>query len=685
MKNQELRGKAARQAESLSVGAYLESAREDVLGRHGWSREAYRQFIQRHLGTSYAEGLFAAAERGGSEEAVRIPEDGYGRLFSYQDHLDSENRLATASYYTPQPVASYLTSRGFYCLYEDDFRRRGVLDPAGTGFLKAFGEILVERAGNLPRVADLSAGTGLFLLEALRLVEKALEAASTTRKTQVEMVNGFVSEGLFANDLQVEGLELYLLALLDHMAPPEGPGAFRTGVSFCDAVSDQVAGTEFDLILGNPPYLGEKGNRPAFAKAKASRFGKRYYEARMDFFYYFIHKALELLKPGGVLSYVTTAYFTTADGGEKLRTHLRTAGAFREIFDLGGIRVFDSAKGQHNLLFVFKKGPAVHGKTVVKKPGSRVKSLEDALDQARTRLAEPQGLFDRYGNIVLFGADRHVRLSEVMLRHARWTLGDLCGIRQGLVSGCDRTTRRNLAGTGETLSEGLPIFVFLSPEEVPSALVTTGFLKPFYKNSDIGAFRLDETDRRILYLTDHNLETAGRESREAVLRHLSPYRKILERRREVRKNIRKWYALQWYREEALFTGPKLMVPHRAKENFFAYSETPCYASADVYFIRKKEAGAEPFLKALCCVLNSDPVYFWLKNHGKKKGGQLELYHTPLKRIPLPDLDGETIGRLAELHDRPLDRRAANEIVCGLYGLSGEDRLFLKRYRRDGIS
>ena len=43
----------------------------------------------------------------------------------------------------------------------------------------------------------------------------------------------------------------------------------------------------------------------------------------MDLAYYFIHRGLDLLKPGGVLSFILSAYWTTARGAEKLIGRLR--------------------------------------------------------------------------------------------------------------------------------------------------------------------------------------------------------------------------------------------------------------------------------------------------------------------------------------------------------------------------
>jgi hypothetical protein len=45
----------------------------------------------------------------------------------------------------------------------------------------------------------------------------------------------------------------------------------------------------FDIVLGNPPYIGEKGHRDVFATVRNSSLGRRFYLGKMDYFYFFFH------------------------------------------------------------------------------------------------------------------------------------------------------------------------------------------------------------------------------------------------------------------------------------------------------------------------------------------------------------------------------------------------------------
>lgn len=105
---------------------------------------------------------------------------------------------------------------------------------------------------------------------------------------------------------------------------------------------------KFDLVITNPPYLGEKGNKALFDRYKHLQG----YEARMDLFYLFVYKGLELLNDDGVLHYITTNYWVTADSALKLRRHLKANTSIVRMINLDNYKLFKDAQGMHNLIFL---------------------------------------------------------------------------------------------------------------------------------------------------------------------------------------------------------------------------------------------------------------------------------------------------------------------------------------------
>ena len=59
----------------------------------------------------------------------------------------------------------------------------------------------------------------------------------------------------------------------------------------------------FDIVIANPPYLKERDNKNVFESVNNSTFGEKYHQGKMDFWCYFLHKAMDIAKveAGGFL------------------------------------------------------------------------------------------------------------------------------------------------------------------------------------------------------------------------------------------------------------------------------------------------------------------------------------------------------------------------------------------------
>lgn len=112
----------------------------------------------------------------------------------------------------------------------------------------------------------------------------------------------------------------------------------------------------FDIVIGNPPYIGEKGHKEIFQPVKADIHLGQYYLGKMDYFYFFFHLAFNMLSPSGVATFITTNYYPTALGARRLRADIKDRMNIKTLFNLGELRLFENAPGQHNMISSFSKG-----------------------------------------------------------------------------------------------------------------------------------------------------------------------------------------------------------------------------------------------------------------------------------------------------------------------------------------
>ncbi len=500
-------------------------------------------------------------------------------------------------------------------------------------------------------VWDPACGTGAFLVPvALRLrracaggpEEQARFVLSRLRGAEVSPV---------AHALAQANLLLCLADLLPHVSGKLP----RPRVELMDSLAllrgeghGQAA-----VVVGNPPYLGERRHKALFDDAVDRHPALRQFRwARMDLFYWFIILGLDLLRPGGRLAFITTSYWLTADGAEELRAHIAHRAVVREIVDFGTQRVFPSATGQHSMVFVLEKRaePAEPAQEQVllaqlKHPGplaERCEQLAHALElmerggeefeNAQLRVAWVPFAAQAPAGPWHFSPSRRTAEALDLLRQHAAPLEQFLEVHQGLVSGADRVVRPHLPLLAPNAEEGEGIFV-LDENQLARAGIPRDcpVVQPFYKNSDIEAHQVLPRSPRlyVLYL-DGTRDIA---EFPQVRAHLERFRPILERRRECREGRIPWWRLHWPRERSIFLGEKIVCPHRAEHNRFAYHRGPFFASADVYFlVAPWRTTAE--LLFFAGLLNSTVLDLWCRERGKRKGHLREYYSTPLRNIPL---------------------------------------------------
>ena len=540
---------------------------------------------------------------------------------------------------------------------------------------------------------DPAAGAGglvvPFVLELTRL-----------RQTLNPALNGphvllsLIQHNLYAGDISkraLEELRLRLALVCRQQGLAVLPGNFcphlfaadalacRNGKSIWRLQAKELfhADGGFDVILSNPPYLGQKGHSPVFEKLRRNPLWKPMAAPKSDLLYFFFYLALDLLKEGGIGGFLTTSYFTSAAGAFVLRKELKQKAAFLYLQDFENQRLFERAAGQHTLLSVFEKNNASE------KPPCQIANQ-----------ILPQAALYRTPALLIQTRVQQTPLESALLKMETCphTLQEIACVTNGLMTGCDKISASHLRRfrlPGVKKGEG----VFVLSEQEKDTLHLNAYekqkLKPFFKNSDISPYTARQTPKRWLidffYPNDRELDFSRYEHLRA---HLARFAPVLRARKQNNNGINKLLArgVYWFgsvRRKMDFEAEKIVVPQRSPRNTFAFAAGPWYASSDVYFISNPKDGFS--LWYLLGLFNSAPYFAFLSCRGKRKGNLLELYSAPLKALPVPAAAPEikrTVETLAqEIYrqksanpqaDIHLLQAQINQHVCHLLGLTAQE-------------
>lgn len=402
----------------------------------------------------------------------------------------------------------------------------------------------------------------------------------------------------------------------------------------------------FDVILGNPPYVKEYTSREAFEGVR----NHPCYQGKMDLWYLFGVKALELLKEGGLVGFIAPNNWTTNEGASLFRNYILNNAKIETYIDFGPFMVFENASIQ-TMIYVMQKTNnnekyKLHYSRLNDK-NSELSAVQDFLKGKKIKEAtrfeatiDKSQMLNQYIDFL----PSHVNevLQKIQDGGTEYLLDS--EIAQGIVPNPDVVNARNIKLISDKnikVGDG----VFVVPKGKFSALdeKEQKYIKPVFEPKDLDRFYIDQNNRlEMIYITKANYQNDA----PNLINHLTPFKKIMLERRETKTGQLKWFHLHWPRDEKFFLpSPKILSVRKCPDRpIFAYSEESAYVMMAINIIKTTRCN----LKFLTAVLNSKLVSFWLKHKGKMQGDNFQVDKAPLLAIPLPTATPEQQEELASL-------------------------------------
>ena len=142
------------------------------------------------------------------------------------------------------------------------------------------------------------------------------------------------------------------VAFAEVFAPRREAGDLGGGLNLGLTLAPPPTPGGFDIVLANPPYVRQeliKDIKPLLKQAYAA-----IYNGTADLYTYFYARAVQLLKPGGVLAFISPNKWFRAGYGAHLRKYIADKCDVHSITDFGDLPVFENAT-TYPMIFVADK------------------------------------------------------------------------------------------------------------------------------------------------------------------------------------------------------------------------------------------------------------------------------------------------------------------------------------------
>ena len=411
----------------------------------------------------------------------------------------------------------------------------------------------------------------------------------------------------------------------------------------------------FDVVIANPPYLKERDNKNVFEPINNSSFGKKYHQGKMDFWYYFLHKAIDIVKNDGVISYITSRYWLNSSGAKKLIQRVAAELSFVHFIDIGKLKVFDAVAGQH-MVATYKKTKAIDDFIY--------KKLENDVSDINKNSNTDNVVIKRLSNKKIFTENYEIILDSCYQNLSNTIpLGKILDISQGVVQNPDKVSKK--ASKKHKLIQGTGVFVLEEKEYKnlqPLSEEEKYFIRNFYDEKDIRKYLfIIKRKKYLLYLTKSNCPEITKYTR--LREHLNKYKKIMQERRETKKGTILWFQLHWPREEKYFEREKIVIPSMFSEPTATLISEPAYFGLSTNLMIALDQNYD--LKYLLSIINSKFALDWFYKNGKKRGTGVDIGVKKLRLFPVKIADKDEQKLFAEIVDKILTITKSDDYLQNL--------------------
>ena len=409
---------------------------------------------------------------------------------------------------------------------------------------------------------------------------------------------------------------------------------------------------DFDLIIANPPYVRNQVLGSDKSKKLSKIFDTR---GKVDIYYIFMLALSNLLSEFGFMATITSNRFLSIKSGKVIRDYLLDNLDVKEIYDLGGTKLFEGIAVLPALVFSQNKGSSCQKSPVFKtiyetainecQDVRELDSIVDVLSSETDEIFSTNSRFYEYkvGNLELDGSEDAV-----------WTISNKK--TKDWLSKVEENTWKKFKEVSKTRvgvkSTADKIFIrtdwedFKNPPELLRELITSQYANPFHA-------KLPKKKKRIIYphiIVDNEKTVVDLDEYPNAKSYFEEHKEKLSSRKYLIDAGRAWYSLWVPHNPKLWERPKIVFHDISEKPKFWIDLDGRIVNGECYWITLNEDVDDNLLWLCLAVANSLFIekYYDHKFNNKLYSGKRRFMKQYVEQFPLPDPNNRISKDLAEL-------------------------------------
>lgn len=429
--------------------------------------------------------------------------------------------------------------------------------------------------------------------------------------------------------LQAQFVDQSILDKLKGINLAENNQFFLWHTWFSDVFNRENGKNGFDIVIGNPPYIKELGNETLFESVNGSILGKKYHVGKMDYWYYFMHDAIELIRENGIISFITSRYWINSVGARKVIKHISDETSFINVVDIGSLKIFDNVVGHHMISILIKNKSLDFCRYYA--ISDDVKNIERGIFTEQ-RIIKKKDMF----------LNNEIMLENRIISNTEMTLGDFCNVSQGVVEASDKISSKMYKknpSPNHFVGEGIFALSFDEYSRLNLSDSEKNIMVLYEDEGCLSRYCVDyDKTRRLIYADNVNRKKIATDPR------FSNIKKHLDYMSDYITSTYKPYGLHRARKYSDFTQPKLIGPSMFVQPSFSYDDKNLFVGMSYNIITPKKHSNLFFILG---IINSKYAKDWFYSNAKHRGAGVDVGVDKLRSFPIPN---STISQRQQIID-----------------------------------